>query len=304
MRLSAIQQSSTMLDDAQRYPAAAAAAKSAAAIRERQRLGGWQAHPAPLLQQTYAKRAVMTETSNMPQLPKAAVVAGTAPLKMPPTSRLETVRGEPLAASLPVRQRLGEAPAVSTSSAAALAPSGRGSSGLAAPRTETPASASAPATVESELGCALLSSAPFAQGLYRQELTRRLASQIVAVDSREDDTKNARTQDDDGSSIYPAGEAIFRLGAPATVAEVLMAGAFGVPQGDIVPEEDRTIDADIVRIVTPRPRFRRVWREGQAVQSEMKAGRGVIHVDIPGRALQQPPDRRLQIDLLDDAALS
>ena len=72
--------------------------------------------------------------------------------------------------------------------------------------------------------------------------------------------------------------------ASAAVAEVLLfGGAHGAVHGDIFPVPngdswygDAEDEADVVRVVAPKPSFRRVWREGQAVRSEMRLSAPVI----------------------------
>ena len=116
----------------------------------------------------------------------------------------------------------------------------------------------------SDIGTSLLSMAPKAQALYKETLARRLASEIVEVDHDPDsDSSNAT------SFIAPSTDGPYRLGlvssAVALASNLDVEAAQPLPRrADVVPEEP-----NIVFLVSRRPTFKRVWKEGHAVRSKM-----------------------------------
>ena len=263
--------------DYEAYPTAASAAKSAAAIRERMKLDTWKQH---LPRADAAAGVTNTTPSNSVETPhrdknisanshawrspwpKPAVSDAKGALSLTPRNEITPPHhASPMSPSLP-----GAVLHVAAACARRLAFESTGSDGIHADGES-----------RDDMGSVLLSDRPTAQAFYQNELSRRTALQKVDIDH---DTDGACTlsHDTNTCSVYPVGEPLVRLVSSAAVAEVLLFGdAYGTPRGDIFPvaiPDDGTFDAPLdegaVRIVTPRPTFKRVWREGQAVRSEMR----------------------------------
>ena len=105
---------------------------------------------------------------------------------------------------------------------------------------------------------ALLHRAPRCRRLFQAESAQRLAREAVEVDTRagDDDAPSALflCSHDDPAASWGVAEACVSLGTA------------GAPRGDIVPTEDTR---DVVTIISARPRVRRTWRTGEAVQTRM-----------------------------------
>ena len=120
------------------------------------------------------------------------------------------------------------------------------------------------AAVSEDVGTALLSMAPRAQALYKETLARRLASEVVEVDhDSTSDTASAT------SLIAPSMDGPYRLGAVSAAVSFMSRADIDSTQSvlrraDVVPEEP-----NVVFLVSPRPKFKRVWREGHEVRSKM-----------------------------------